>query len=90
MASKITCAEAVDYISRREEGKLTRGQRFRLWRHLAACSLCRIFSAQNKLLARFAAERPVADALTETDKDIIIQRVLGESQEGKTDSGSAP
>jgi hypothetical protein len=48
----ITCKQAVDYISKKEEGKLSAAQRVNLWRHLAVCSLCRIFNQQNKIIAK--------------------------------------
>ena len=46
----ITCKQAVDYISRKEEGKLSTAQRFALWQHLAICTFCRAFNRQNRLL----------------------------------------
>ncbi len=44
----ISCKKATDYISKKEEGKLTLFQRYQLWRHLAICSLCKRFDKQNK------------------------------------------
>jgi hypothetical protein len=43
----INCKTAVDYISKKEEGKLSLVQRFQLWRHLSICYLCKRFDAQN-------------------------------------------
>jgi predicted anti-sigma-YlaC factor YlaD len=75
--SKITCKKAVDLISKKEEGKLSAFQRFQLWRHLAECSLCRKFSAQNKLIAKAFGLRQPVDKLTEKQKAEIIEKVLG-------------
>ena len=44
----ISCKQATDYISKKEEGKLTLFQRYQLWRHLAVCYLCKRFDKQNK------------------------------------------
>ncbi|TAH09833.1 MAG: hypothetical protein EAZ12_05720 [Sphingobacteriia bacterium] len=46
----ISCKTAVDYISKKEEGKLSLFQRFQLWRHLAICYLCKRFEQQNKII----------------------------------------
>ena len=45
----ITCKEATDFISRKEEGKLSLRQRWQLWQHLAVCSFCKLFYKQNKV-----------------------------------------
>ncbi len=46
----ISCKTAVDYISKKEEGKLSLVQQFQLWRHLAICYLCKRFEKQNKII----------------------------------------
>lgn len=71
----ISCKQAVDYISKNEEGKLSVPQRLRLWQHLGVCSLCRTFNRQNKLLGSLFAKRPAGtvDGLTAADKEAIIQ-----------------
>lgn len=71
----ITCKRAVDYISKNEEGKLSATQRFALWRHLAICSLCRIFSSQNKIIAKAMASEPEG-GLTESEKENMIKSIL--------------
>lgn len=54
----ISCKQATDYISKKEEGKLTLFQRYQLWRHLAICSLCKRFDKQNKqMLANITQHR---------------------------------
>jgi predicted anti-sigma-YlaC factor YlaD len=81
MNTKITCKKAVDLISKKEEGRLSAFQRFQLWRHLAECSLCRRFSAQNKLIAKAFNLRQAPVKLTEKQKDEIIVNVLGPKPE---------
>ena len=77
MSFKITCKQAVHYISKKEEGRLSAAQRFALWRHLAICSLCRIFSTQNKTIARAMKETEDNSViLTESDKNEMIKTIL--------------
>ena len=52
MNLKITCRQAVDFISKKEENKLTSLQKVLLWKHLVVCSLCRAFSVQNKVITK--------------------------------------
>ncbi|HSF45023.1 MAG TPA: hypothetical protein VLA58_03405 [Chitinophagaceae bacterium] len=73
MSNRITCKKAVDLISKKEEGPLSVHQRFRLWRHLAECSLCRTFSAQNRLIAKaFRLQQTKVGKLTDKEKEQII------------------
>jgi hypothetical protein len=48
----ISCKEATNYISRKEEGKLTIRQRWQLWQHLVVCTFCRLFYQQNKTIVK--------------------------------------
>lgn len=77
MAMNISCKQAVDYLSKKEEGKLSVTKRFLLWKHLGVCRLCRLFSTQNKKIAKTFSELP-ADAakLSQEEKDKILMQVL--------------
>ena len=75
MSRKISCKQEVDYISKKEEGKLSAAMRFALWRHLAVCSLCRIFSVQNKILRQAMTQEPGKE-LTHSEKEAIVKAVL--------------
>lgn len=75
MSGKISCKKAVDYVSKKEEGKLSSTQRFALWRHLKACSLCRIFAVQNKIIGKAMVQAESKD-LTSAEKAAIIKEVL--------------
>lgn len=77
MSSKISCKQAVDYISKKEEGKLSAAQRFRLWQHLAGCSLCRRFSAQNKLIIQ-TLKGMDTHPLSAAEKEDIVRNTLHE------------
>ncbi len=75
MSKKITCRQAVDLISKKEESKLSPIQRFSLYKHLGECSLCRIFSVQNKIIAK-AIQQHNPGELSITEKEAIIQSVI--------------
>jgi len=78
----ITCKQAVDFIIRKEEEKLSFGQRISLWRHLAICSLCRIFSSQNTLInAAMKKRNDQVLPLSDNEKEKIIQHVLNDNKE---------
>ena len=74
---KITCKQAVSYVLKKEEGKLSAVQRFALWRHLAGCSLCRKFSDQNKVIGKAIREMDNSGVvLTQEEKDAIAKNIL--------------
>jgi hypothetical protein len=83
MKELITCKQAIDYISKKEEGKLSPWKRIRLWQHLAVCDLCSRFLAQNKLLAKYFSDQHQKQLhqLPEIKKQEIIKRIL--DNEGK-------
>ena len=73
----ISCTEAVDFILKNEEAKLSLMNRLRLWRHLTLCSLCRIFSKQNKLMNKAMKHRhETRFTLTREEKEKIIHNVM--------------
>jgi hypothetical protein len=69
----ISCKEAVGYILKKEEGKLSVIGHLKLWQHLVICSLCRIFSSQNKLVHQ---KKDAEYKLSEDEKESIIRQVL--------------
>ena len=73
----ISCKDAVTLILQKEEGKLSLWSKMKLWRHLAICSLCRIFAIQNNLLNEGMKERQGKQlALSDEEKEKIIQNIL--------------
>lgn len=73
----ISCKQAVDFISKKEEGKLTFRQRTQLLSHLVICSFCRAFDKQNRLLSSIYRKRPVSieTTLKAEEKAAIVKAV---------------
>jgi hypothetical protein len=70
----ITCKQAVDFISKKEEGKLSVTQRLNLWRHLMICRFCRLFQKQNRVItSSFADSNADEKILSEEDKNAIVK-----------------
>ena len=70
----ISCKTAVDYISKKEEGKLNFIQKYHLFRHLAICYICKRFEKQNKEITtifKSSASKEI-DTLKQSDKEVII------------------
>jgi hypothetical protein len=70
----ISCKEATDFISRKEEGKLSLRQRWQLWQHLAVCSFCKLFYKQNKILTNTTPhlQEDLGASLTPQQKESLI------------------
>ena len=76
----MSCHEAVTFMLKKEEGKISFSQQLSLWRHLAICRLCRLFSAQNRLINYAMKQRhEKLIALSEKEKREIIQNVLDQN-----------
>jgi hypothetical protein len=77
----ISCKEAVDFMLKKEEGKLSLWNQVKLWQHMMICTLCAIFYKQNKLInntAKLSKESPYQ--LTADDKETIIRNVLNRGE----------
>lgn len=48
----LSCKDATRLVSQREDGTLTRWQRFKVRMHLAVCDACTRFDAQVRFLRR--------------------------------------
>lgn len=71
----ISCKQATDYISKKEEGKITILQRYQLWRHLSECYLCKRFNKQNKQIHTCVKEHTYQEhqiELPQDDKNSIL------------------
>lgn len=70
----ILCKEAVDFISKKEEGKISLMQRTQLVSHLAICRFCRAFDKQNKVLTSLFNKRPATlfTSLDKKEKEAIL------------------
>jgi len=70
----IDCKTAVDYISKKEEGKLNFIQKYHLFLHLAICYVCKRFEKQNKQMTsicKSSASKEI-DILKQSDKEEMI------------------
>ena len=78
----ITCKKAVDYISKKEEGKISALQTLKLWKHMAICSLCARFYKQSELINSSLKKYVEDDAvkLSQTDKNKIIKALEKENK----------
>jgi hypothetical protein len=84
----ISCKQATRYMTEQEERGLTVKQRLQLWRHLASCSLCRLFSQQNKWMNQWLGNPPPpASPLTGHEKQAIVEamQASGPADEIKID-----
>ena len=70
----ISCKQATDYISKKEEGKLSITQRYMLWKHMAVCYLCKRFYKQNKQINNCITmhKNIQEEKLTQEMKDSIL------------------
>jgi predicted transposase YbfD/YdcC len=74
MKIQITCKQAVDYISKKEEGKITLWQRIQLKWHLSICSLCKLFAKQNKdVFTQLKNNQPSIQSLSKEEKLQMIE-----------------
>ena len=82
----ISCKQATDYISKKEEGKITLLQRYQLWRHLVECYLCKRFDSQNKHIHISITKHKhneQHEKLPQDSKDSILQALLTAEHSGK-------
>ena len=75
MKLMITCGEATDFNSKKEEGKLCFRQKIQLAIHLYLCELCRFFSKQNKVITRGVGKihEHIDARLSEGQKNELIE-----------------
>lgn len=79
---KITCKQATTYITQQEEKGLTVKQRQQLWHHLAGCSLCRLFSQQNKWMNQWLGRAGTpASQLVASEKQAIVDAMQASGPE---------
>ncbi len=70
----ISCKTAVDYIAKKEEGKLNFIQKYHLFRHLAICYICKRFEKQNRLIISIFRSKSTDESniLKQSDKEEMI------------------
>ncbi|MBI2967261.1 MAG: hypothetical protein HYY40_05545 [Bacteroidetes bacterium] len=72
----INCKEATLFVLRKEEGKTTAGDNFRLALHLLLCKFCAIFSRQSAFIAK-QVKRLHSSATLSGDDLLKMKRSLG-------------
>lgn len=73
----ISCKSFVENISKRDEKKLSGKQKIQLSVHFLACSLCRRYYAQDKMIMKVAKlEFPADSTLSEGDKEQMITTIV--------------
>lgn len=79
MLGMISCKEASFLGARKEEGKLTFSEKWKLGMHMAMCGICKIVSLQNKFVALHArqVEQNISEniSLPPQDKEEIKQQL---------------
>jgi len=70
----ITCKQATEFATKKQEGKLSMKKRFQLWLHIAVCGLCKLFDAQSGFITKNSRnmEDHIKDSLTPEEKEKII------------------
>ena len=76
----ITCKEATNFISLKEEKRLSIKQHIQLLLHLGICSLCKLFYKQNKIITQQATHLPehMNATLSQPEKEAIIKMINAE------------
>jgi len=76
----IHCRQAVDFVSKREELKLSRKEVIQLKLHLFICAGCRRFAKQNayvlRAMKRYGEKGDDGKRLTEGDKEGIVKGMM--------------
>jgi len=83
MAWMISCKQAIDLISKKEEGKLSFLNRAKLIKHLAVCGICRLFMYQSRMIGKNVSglEDRMDIKLSEPEKTEIIKTLKNEEKE---------
>lgn len=74
----ITCKEATDMLSQKEEGKISYENRLKLWYHLFLCKWCRAFKKQDSLIIKHLHSLDTRDeqqVLSEEEKKSMIEKL---------------
>lgn len=76
----ISCKQAIDYISKEEEHKLSIVQRIQLWHHLLICYVCKRFKQQNTIIINAAGKTEGLPTIQLAKEDkVALIKVLEET-----------
>ena len=82
MKKNITCKQAVDFISKAEEGRISLMERVQLKWHMVTCYLCRYFRQQNNIMTtalKKEAGNKSTERLTDEEKSRLIDTLEKEN-----------
>lgn len=71
----LSCKEASVLIIKKEEGKLAMGDRLRLFFHLMACDICKLFNKQSLFLSGQFSRFVAAAKLSAGDKQKMEEAI---------------
>jgi len=71
----ITCKQATYLLSKKEEGRLTWIEKWRLSAHLGICSFCRLFEIQTNFITHNVAHQQVDASMADTKKQEIAEQL---------------
>lgn len=71
----ISCRDATNFISQKEEGKISFSQRIKLAIHLLICKFCKLWYKQNKFLAKNFRNLKTEDSLTEEEQTKLSRTI---------------
>lgn len=76
----ISCKEAALLSEKKDEGKLTLGEKLKLRVHVMICKMCQVVQMQNKFVIEHAkhTEQNLKDKLTTQEKEEIAKKVFKE------------
>jgi len=71
----ISCKQATFLLSKKEEGKLTWMQWWRLSLHLVLCKVCKLFEIQTNFITHHVAHQQVDASMADTKKQEIAEQL---------------
>jgi len=74
----ITCESATQFISQKEEHRLSVSRRIKLFIHLAICKFCRLFEMQNRFLIHHIKHASTTASLSEFEKEALQNKINSE------------
>lgn len=76
MSLNIDCKKATLYAAQKEEQKLGLWQQLQLWRHVAICSICKLFIKQTAVIEKAVVElEKNTGELTHEEQQQMIEQI---------------
>ena len=74
----ISCRQATEMLAKKEEGKVSFANLFRLWYHTFICTCCKKFTKQDKLIVNHLkkiTDNMPTTSLTDKEKNEMIEKL---------------